>query len=325
MNLNIYYKQEEDRWVKGDKYLRPLIRKIAYGKRLRLSGMQKVVHNFKKGLDLLNVEYSFNKPFFLLKEKDIVISFGLGKIGLEGYKKKNPIIAAIGFPYPAEFPDLCKNYPVVKFLQHSEWALNLVKSANLYPESIFELWTAGIDTYEWQPAKSVSKSCDVLIYTKIMWNKERTDLAIRQPIIQKLTAQGITFKEIVYGKYYPDDYRTALHQCKAMIFLAEHESQGIAYQECLSCNVPIFAWDQGFWLDPARFTYNKPIVPASSVPFFDERCGMKFKDIQEFEVLFQSFWDGVMNNQYQPREYIMENLTLEKSAEKMIGIYKSIS
>ena len=324
MKLSVYYKQEENKWIKGDKYLRPIIRRIVYGKKIRLSGMEKVVHNFKKGLDLLNIEYSFNNPFLLLKKTDIVISFGFGKIGLEGYKKKNPIIAAIGFPYPAEWPDLCEKYPVVKFLQHSQWANNFVKSAQLYPEHIFGLWPAGIDTYEWHPDKTVSKTYDVLIYNKIRWDKEHTDLAIRQPIIRSLTAQGLTFKEIVYGKYHPDEYKIALKQCKAMIFLVEHESQGIAYQECLSCNVPILAWDQGFWLDPVRYRYNKPIVSASSVPFFDERCGMKFKDIQEFEDLFQTFWEGVMEEKYHPREYILENLTLEKSAEKMLSIYRSI-
>ena len=37
-----------------------------------------------------------------------------------------------------------------------------------------------------------------------------------------------------------------------MIFLVEHETQGIAYQEAMACDVPILAWDQGNWLDPKR-------------------------------------------------------------------------
>ena len=157
-----------------------------------------------------------------------------------------------------------------------------------------------------------------------MWEKENTDLVIRQPILRKLDSLGITYKEVVYGKYQPEDYKKALNQCKAMIFLVEHESQGIAYQECLACNIPILAWDQGFWLDPIRFQYNRPIVPASSVPFFDNRCGMKFRNIFEFENTFMVFWENVLKKKYQPRDYIMENLTLEKSAQHMLDIYNSI-
>jgi glycosyltransferase involved in cell wall biosynthesis len=30
-----------------------------------------------------------------------------------------------------------------------------------------------------------------------------------------------------------------------MVFLCEHETQGFAYQQALSCGVPIIAWDRG--------------------------------------------------------------------------------
>ena len=39
-----------------------------------------------------------------------------------------------------------------------------------------------------------------------------------------------------------------------MIFLCEHETQGIAYQQALSRNVPILAWDRGGdWQDPTYY------------------------------------------------------------------------
>ena len=323
MKPAIYYRRNEDRWIKGDQYVRRIIRRIVR-REDRLSGIQKVVYNFKKGLDLLNIEYSFNKPFCLLKDTDIVISFGWEKTALQGYRKKNPIIAAIGFPYPAEWPDLCEKYPVKRFLQHSEWVLNYIKLANLYPESIFGLWPAGIDTYEWQPDLTVPKTVDLLVYNKIRWNHEKMDNAIRLPIFNKIKKLGLTHKEIIYGYYHPREYKMALAECRAMVFLVEHESQGFACQECLSCNVPIFAWDQGLWLDPLRLKYNRPIVPATSVPFFDERCGMKFKHFEEFEKSFPLFLDKVLSNQFSPREYILENLTLEKSAKKMLDIQGSL-
>ena len=85
-------------------------------------------------------------------------------------------------------------------------------------------------------------------------------------------------------------------------------------------NVPIMAWDQGRWLDPNRFLWGEDNVAATSVPYFDSRCGMKFTDIENFKKKFENFWECVLNNKFKPRKYILENLTLEKSAQRMLDI-----
>ena len=121
-----------------------------------------------------------------------------------------------------------------------------------------------------------------------------------------------------------DEYRKLLNQSKMMIFLSEHESQGLACQECLSCNVPVMAWDQGCWLDPIRFRYGKPYVPATSVPYFDERCGDTFVDFGEFMSKFDVFYENAVSGKFQPREYILEHLTIDKSTDRLLEIYKSI-
>jgi len=138
---------------------------------------------------------------------------------------------------------------------------------------------------------------------------------------------GLSYTEITYGNYKEADYFELLQQSKAMIFLCEHESQGFACCEALATNVPVFAWNQGQWLDPNRFVWGeiKP-VPATSIPFFDDRCGMEFNGLAEFEERIALFWHKVTNHDLNPRSYILENLTLKKSAQKMLdiisGIYK---
>ncbi|HEY9535077.1 MAG TPA: glycosyltransferase family 1 protein, partial [Mucilaginibacter sp.] len=183
---------------------------------------------------------------------------------------------------------------------------------------------AGIDTQRWAPAAAITKKFDVLIYNKIMWNKEENSIHLRQPIIDKLNNMGISYHEITYGQYNENEYYNLLQQCRAMIFLCEHESQGFACCEALSMNVPVFAWDQGYWLDPNRFEWNDPVVPATSIPFFDERCGMSFKDIRQFNDQFYTFWNNTINEKYNPRQYVLENLTLKKSAERMLEIIRSV-
>ena len=93
-----------------------------------------------------------------------------------------------------------------------------------------------------------------------------------------------------------------------MIFLCEHETQGIAYQQALSCGVPILAWDAGgAWQDPAYFPDKVRFAPVSSVPYWDERCGRRFSETFSFPGAWAVFWSDVNSSRFDPRAYILEN------------------
>ncbi|MFN8625561.1 MAG: glycosyltransferase family 1 protein [Candidatus Binatia bacterium] len=322
--LDIVYRQERDRWVRGDKYLRPIARRILRGKRSNFSGMEKVVRNLLRGFSRRQVPYSYNNPLLRLSRSKIVISFGLGAEGLRGIRRSAPVIAAVGFPYPAELPDLCRQYNIRKYLQHSSWALDLVRSAQVYDDDIFALWPAGIDTDTWQPFAPGSKTTDVLLYDKVIWEHDRHEASLIDPIRTYLKRQRRSFTEIRYGYYGEEQFRAALAQCRVMIFLSQHETQGLAYQECLSCGVPVIAWDQGYWLDPVRFKYNRPTVRATSVPYFDERCGITFGYLEEFQARFDQFFENALRNRYDPRAFVLEHLSIPMSTSRMLDICRSV-
>ncbi len=320
--LCIYYKEEpeRDRFIKWDRYIRPFIRRLIRGR--RTSGTEKVFLNLCKGFDILKTDYVINKPFAQLNPNDKVIVLGKGRYALEGYKKPNLIIAGISLmTHPSEWPDLCIKYPIAKYLQHSEWANNVYLP--YFGSEICEIWPTGIDTEKWKPSKR-QKEVDFLIYDKIYWNVESTNELLKKPIIDYLEKNGYSFLEIKYGKYKEDDYYKLLDKSRAMIFLSGHESQGFACCEAMSMNVPVFAWDIGLCLDPQRFKWGQPIIPATSVPFFNDKCGAKFKDIDSFYNAFEPFCANVVSKSYDPRNYIIENLSLRKSAEHMLQIVNAV-
>src|ERR1700732_5033643 len=120
----LYYRPfpESDRWLPGDRYMRPWLRRLARGKP-RPSGVDKVFVNLCLGLDRLDIPYHVNLPFKALNFEDHVGVLGCGRQSLEGYDYPIPIVAGIGLmTYPTEWPSLCDDYPVVFYLQHSEWA-----------------------------------------------------------------------------------------------------------------------------------------------------------------------------------------------------------
>jgi glycosyltransferase involved in cell wall biosynthesis len=220
--------------------------------------------------------------------------------------------------HPAEWPDLCRQYPVARYVQHSAWAADLYRP--FFGDDICAVWPVGIDTEEWQPAAQAEPSVDFLLYNKIRWDHARREAELAEPIRDALRHQGLTFTEIRYGHYKPPEYAAALRRCRAMLFVCEHESQGLAYQEALSSGVPILAWDPGEWLDPQRFAWGTPHVPATSVPYFDPRCGERFWNFAAFPDALGRFMENLRSGRYAPRDYILEHLTLDRCARHYIQL-----
>lgn len=319
----IYFKplKEDDRFFKGDKFIRRILKRVLRKK--KTSSLEMVFLNLCAGFKELNVKFSTNLPFNQIEAKDRIIVLGIGKNVLEGYNSKNKIIAGIGLmTHPFEWRSLFHDYPIAIYLQHSDWTTNVYK--RWFGAQSCEIWQAGIDTLFWSSNK-VKSNKKLLIYEKFLWNESEKQISILAPILEVIRKEKIEYKIIKYGSYDIKEYKYELENCSAMLFLCEHESQGLAYQEAMSMNVPILAWNQGLWLDPNQKTWqeNEPI-PASSVPYFDIKCGVVFKDLQEFRNVFFSFWNDVSENKFKPREYILEHLTLKKSAAKMLKIIETV-
>jgi hypothetical protein len=64
---------------------------------------------------------------------------------------------------------------------------------------------------------------------------------------------------------------------------------------------------------------------VTSVPYWDERCGMKFGGAADFEAAWRQFWELVRGETYRPRDYILETLTLERRAREYYDIARNLS
>ena len=318
-SLCLYYvrEPERDRWMPGDRHWRPLLRRIVRG-RPRPGGIDKVFLNLRAGLDRLGVSYVVNKPFSRLSPSDMVGVLGRGRHCLDGYTRDNPIVAGVALmTHPSEWPTLCEDYPVVRYLQHSEWAADVYRP---WFGDRCMVWPVGIDTEAWRPAPDGGKDVDVLVYVKFLWDVEEKEQSMLAPILASLEKRGRRYRVLRYGQYQPDEYAAALAGARSMLFLSEQERQGIAYQECLSSGVPILAWDQGECLDPNRERWGQPHIPATSVPYWSDACGRRFTAMSEFEGELDEFLRGVDGGLYDPRDFVLGRLTLERCAAHYLEI-----
>ena len=180
----------------------------------------------------------------------------------------------------------------------------------------------GVDTDAWAPSHNNYKDIDLLIYDKVMWNRESVKPPLLAVINDFSRRRNLQVKSIIYGSYSERGYRDLLGRSKGMIFLCEHESQGLAYQECLSSGVPVLAWDQGQCLDPNRFAWGQPHIAATSVPYFDERCGERFMGHGDLRGRLSTFVENVNASAYRPRDFVMENLTLKGCATRFLSFFE---
>ena len=322
--LNLFYDEpDDDRWVPLDRYPRRLIRRVVRG-RARPGGQRRVFLNLRDGLTRLGATYRVNDYRYATRNPGTLACI-IGKACvLNRLSWRNPILlGTAGHSHPIDDPELLRRLPVRKVLVPGPWMQRMCEPA--WGDAV-TAWPVGIDTELWRPAGSEDKRVDVLLYDKVRWRHDRLEESLIAPIRSFLNGQGLSFLELRYGAYREEQFHAALSRSRTMIFLCEHETQGLAYQQALSRGVPVFAWDRGGpWQDPAYYPHRVVFEPVTSVPYWDERCGSRFVDAADFVRAWPEFHDGVKASRFHPREYILDNLTLEQSARRYLAFARELS
>lgn len=263
-------------------------------------------------LDYINYEYKFG-TIDEINSFDIVYSPN-NPIDTSIYSSKKFIFG----PHFSVFPNnkllsinnINKN---VIYIQPSVWVCELWKNygaENVIPIKDFPF---PVEVEKFSPNQHSQKH-EVFIYFK---RRKPEEL---EYVKQFLNNKNITYKIFDYvQKYNENDYLKCLQNAKYGIIIDAHESQGFAIEEALSCNVPLLVWNTGVMSQ--EYGSNYPNIPCSSIAYWDERCGVYFYKIEEFETSYNEFINKLET--YNPRAYIMENLSPQKCGERFIELVTS--
>ena len=317
--LNLFYEEppEVDRWFPFDRYPRRVVRRIVRGKSSP-GGQRRVFLNLCAGLDRLGVPYRINDYRHIRRHPEKLACIVGKPLVLDKMAWKNPILfGAAVFSHPTDDRELFCRLAVKRVLVPGEWMRRMCEP---YWGDAVKAWPVGIDTQAWTPAADKGKDIDFLVYDKVRWEHDRYLGELIDPVLAELGKRGLTTAGLRYGYYKEEQFHALLRRCRAMVFLCEHETQGIAYQQALSCGVPILVWERGgFWQDPAYYPHRVKFGPVSTVPYWDERCGVKFADAAAFPAKLDEFLACRSAGGLAPRDYIVENLTLEHCARMYLG------
>jgi len=232
--------------------------------------------------------------------------------------KKYPNTKFIFGPHFSVFPE--NKLEIIKsknsiYIQPSKWVVDLWKAFPICRDLKIQDLPFGVDTTKFSPNKNISDRYKIFIYHK---RRNPQDLSILQFFLKNL---NINFRIFDYvNKYSEEEYLNYLKDSKFGIWLTAHESQGFALQEALSCDVPLLVWNVTSLNQ--EYGSNYPNLPATTLSYWDEKCGEYFTNSNDLYNTFNKFISNLHN--YKPREYILENLSIEKCSEKFISVATDI-
>jgi hypothetical protein len=317
--LLFYREAEYDKFIKYDRYLKRVVRPL-YNKvhrRRKTTGARVWFDLLVRALRQHGWVVRINDYATARKYPDYPVGLIGGPQLLERWTLPNPaILGPAMYDHPMLAPQLMhdKRFQVYLLTCHGTY--------EMYSRSYTTkcgFWYAGIDINEWPDTAPNPKDIDFLIYDKIRWDHDQFEASLLKPIQDELAARGFRTEMIRYLHHDHETYHRMLARSKAMVFLCEHETQGLAYQEALASNVPILAWDNGYWLDPLWKRFSKTMIPATSVPYFSAECGERFADFSAFATALDRFVERLPS--LRPRKYVAENLTMKRSAEMYADYY----
>lgn len=317
--VNLFYEEPDpDRWVPFDRHPRRFIRQLLRGPD-QPGGAMRVFLNLRSGLDLLGASYRVNDYRHIEANPD-ELACVIGKPHvLDKIPPSTPILFGTSiYSHPYDDPDLPRRRPIRQVLVPSPWVRDMF--AEVWPGRV-TVWPVGIDTERWKPDATSRPDIDVLIYDKIFWQRDRHERALLAPLLDELRRRSLRVEVLRYGTYREDRLLALSRRVRSMVYLSRHETQGIAAQQMLASGVPLFVWDEGgLWQDPKYAPHQVRFGPVSSMPYWDYRCGEKFRGATDLGEAFERFWRGVEDGSYAPRQMMLEGFTLTQRARAYLDI-----
>ena len=274
-----------------------------WGHSATMNGPHKVVNNLIKSLDQEKIDYAINEEKY---EHNFLVQYDA--TAHEKHSKIEQDTTIIGpqvwlFDGYGQFLIENQNY-YKKIIAPSQWVKAKFINKFSLPEDKVAVWPVGIEEFN----NIREPNYDCLIYFK---RRNQSEL---DAVKKFLVSNGLSYRMVEYGTYGEDGFKQLVNSAKFCFLINGTESQGIAVQEIMSMGVPIIAWDIKEWLDQGE-AYR---VPATSIPYWDERCGEVFFNIDDLEVTFSKFYATL--DQYDPKAFIKDNLSFECSVKTLLDI-----
>ena len=205
---------------------------------------------------------------------------------------------------PDEYNGLLMDPAIDLIVTPCKWVSNAYERVQPELSGRLAEWAVGVDEEYWKPSSVGRRSnFDFIIFAKI---REKANRGIVNYVEKELDGRGLSYRRMKYGSFRKSTYLQSLRECRAMIYLTESESQGIALFEAWACDVQTLVWDRKYW------EWHGRRFEASSAPYLSTQCGLTFNDLSAFPEKLESF--VAMLPTFRPRDYICSSFTQAQAA-----------
>jgi len=276
-----------------------------------------VTRSLVEGLEKIGAPANYNPRFAGSVAPTVIVLSGLNTLAQAiELRRKGKIRRLLAGPnileFPSDYPDLIAAPEVDLCITPAQ------PTADLYARDLPQLagrvapWPAGVDTAYWSPDGPRDERT-VLMFVK----ENKGPVGPVDPYIRFIEQKGYRVEVIRYGSYLPAEYREHLRRCAVMIGFVTEESQGIAWTEAWSTDVPTLLWNQ------RTATFNHPRFrgvpfPTTTSPYLTRETGLFFYSYDEFERAFQQ-WEGARAT-FRPRQWVLENMSDEVCARLLCDL-----
>ena len=279
------------------------------------SGHIDVTKSLVNGLQENNVKFNINPK----NKKDVfkyaIVLSGLDELNLaiklkeEKYINKlfaGPNICIL----PRDINYLFNNKNIDRIITPSKWVSDSYEDEIIdNRKRIFE-WPAGLDINYWKPKKKLIKDY-LIIYLKNDYTKKSIS-----EYINYLMQNNIKFKILKYGSYNTKKYLKLLRHSYMSVFFSKSESQGLAILQSWSVNVPTLI------LENKKFVYKGKEIICDTAPYLSLHTGLKFSNLNDFKKNSKYIIKNI--NQFNPRNWVLNNLTDKLSTKKLLKKFDEI-
>jgi hypothetical protein len=307
----------------GDKFIYQFLKKVFIKFRYfikKIFGMQvnkyrghsAVTRSLVEGLKQLSVDFNYN-PFSVRDLHDTVLVLS----GVEtlkqaiGLKKKKKIRKLFAGPNIVIFSEDNNNILASEEIDIVITPASIINELyiqnNTSLKDRIKAWPAGVDTSYWLP-DLLKQSHQILIYEK----QVKGPVGPVEPYVHLIEKMNYNVKVIRYGSYSLSEFLLELQKSVLMVGFVTDESQGIAWAEAWSTNVPTFLWYNDINTHRGR-AYN-----CTTSPYLSNDTGVFFDDIIDFEIKFRQ-WERQEFN-FEPRKWCIENMSDVVCAQNLLKI-----
>jgi hypothetical protein len=269
-------------------------------------GHPAVTRSLVEGLAKINASANYNpKSFDAIGEVVVILSGAAAlkqaiKLKRKGYIKK--ILAGPNMvEFPSDYDGIISSKEVDLCITPCAWTNRLYE--DICPELIGRCiaWPAGVDAGYWKPDTTRHRST-ILIYEK----QRKGPVGPVEPYKNWLESRGYKVEIIKCGEYTASGFLNILERTLLMVGFVIDESQGLAWAEAWSADVPTLIWRNTINSNRGR------IYATSTAPYLSNNTGLFFDDFENFKVVFAQ-WES-MKDSFQPRQWVLENMSDEVCA-----------